>query len=66
MKNKLIKVLNVGLYCIMFSVILSIYLPQNNQIALSITNPTHTRINMSKDIDPPFGRMSPNIDPPFI
>jgi len=65
MKNKLIKMLNVGLYCIMVSIILSTYLPQNNKIALSITIPTHTSINISKDIDPPFGRVSPNIDPPF-
>jgi len=65
MKNKLIKMLNLGLCCIIFSAILSIYLPQNNTMALSITIPTHTSINISKDIDPPFGRMSTNIDPPF-
>ena len=54
MKNKLIKMLNVGLCCIMCSIILSTYLPQNNKIVLSITIPTHTNINMSKNIDPPF------------
>lgn len=66
MKNKLIKMLNVGLYCIVFSLILSTYIPQNNKMALAITIPTHTNINTPLNIDPPFvGRVSLNIDTPF-
>jgi hypothetical protein len=52
MKNKFVKTLSLGIACFMFSVLLSAYAPQNNEIALA-TIPTHKTIIVPCE-DPPF------------
>ena len=52
MKNKLVKTLSLGVLCIMFSVLISAYVPANNAIALAPTQ-THKTI-IIQVMDPPF------------
>lgn len=54
MKNKFVKILSTGICCIMFSVLLSSYLPQKNKIALSAILTSKTSISSSMHEDPPF------------
>ena len=52
MKNKFIKTLRLGLVCLMFSVLISIYTPQNNRITLTPISTHKPTINQI--MDPPF------------
>lgn len=52
MKNKFVKTWSLGICCIMFSVLVSSYLPQNNKISL---NPIPTyKIVINQFVDPPY------------
>lgn len=53
MKKKFIKFLNLGLCCIMFSALISAYIPQNNTDSLTY-NPVHKTTNVLATDDPPF------------
>lgn len=54
MKNKFVKILSTGVCCIIVSVLLSSYLPQNNKIALTTISTHETSIIASVNIDPPY------------
>lgn len=52
MKNKFVKTLSLGIACIMFSVLISAYTPQDNATALAAISTQQTIIVPL--MDPPF------------
>ena len=53
MKKKFIKCLNLGICCIMFSALISSYIPQSDTISLSYNSKHITNSILATD-DPPF------------
>lgn len=59
MKNKFFKILSTNICCVMFSILIPTYVPQDNKIVLSTISAHETSISVYQIIDLPYPHAKP-------